>query len=103
MEIPSDLNRLLARLHQVTSQASRVNETKSFSFPPTPGEIHSFLTEHKFDSDTVIERVEISKDGVFEFYMFVVWHRLSDDLSLLAMHADERWPIDKSESSQSGE
>ena len=103
MEIPNDPDKLRARLHQVTSQASRVNETRAFSSPPTADEIHSFLTQHKFDSDTVIERVEISKDGVFEFYMFVVWHRLSDDLSLLAMRADERWPIDEGESFRCGE
>jgi hypothetical protein len=94
MDIPNDLNKLLARLHQVTGQAGRVNETGASGFPPTSAEIDLFLAQHEFDSDTVIEPVEISKDGVFEFYMFVVWHRLSDELSLLAMGAEERWPID---------
>jgi hypothetical protein len=32
-----------------------------------------------------IERIEISKDGVFEFYTFAVWNRVTDELSLLAM------------------
>jgi hypothetical protein len=50
-------------------------------------EIEFFLSQYHFDGDTVIESIEIAKDGVFEFYLFAVSNRLNHDLSLLAM-----WP-----------
>jgi hypothetical protein len=54
---------------------------------PSAVEINFFLSQYHFDADTAIERIEISKDGVFEFYIFAVSNRFNDDLSLLAM-----WP-----------
>jgi hypothetical protein len=52
---------------------------------PTADEIDCFLSQHNFDANAKIERIEISKDGVFEFYTFAVWNRVTDELSLLAM------------------
>lgn len=100
MDIPNDLYKLLARLQEVTSQTSGTCASGS---RPTIAEIDLFLSQFDFDSDTVIERVEISKDGVFEFYMFAVRPRGSDDLSLLAMRAEQTLAADDGQPSDSSE
>jgi hypothetical protein len=87
MDIPNDLNRLLARLQQVTSDANRTNEVWASGPRPSTVEIDFFLSQYGFSPDAVIEQIEISKDGVFEFYLFAVLNRFNEDLSLLAM-----WP-----------
>jgi hypothetical protein len=87
MDIPNDLNKLLAQLKEVTSEASRVNETWASGPRPSASAIDFFLSQYNFDSDAMIERIEIIKDGEFEFYMFAASNRFTDDLSLLAM-----WP-----------
>lgn len=94
MEIPNELNKLLARLQEVTSQTNRVSETCSSGSRPTPAEIDLFLSRYNFAADAQIEPVEISKDGVFDSYMFAIWHRGSDDLSLLTMRTEQTWPED---------
>ncbi len=90
MEIPNDLNKLLARLQQVTSQTNPLSGTCASGSRPTSAEIRMFLSQYDFAPETEIERVEISKDGVFEFYIFAVSNRFNDDLSLLTM-----WPKQK--------
>lgn len=90
MDIPNDLNKLLARLQQVTSGTSRMSETWTPGYRPTAAEIDFFLSQYDFGSDSLIERIEISHEGVFEFYMFAVWNRGNDELTLLAMRADRR-------------
>ena len=87
MDIPNDLNKLLAQLKQVTSEAGRMTENSATGSRPSAIDIDFFLRQYNFDSNAVIEPIEISKDGVFEFYMFAVWHRDGDRRSLLAM-----WP-----------
>jgi hypothetical protein len=87
MDIPNDLNKLLARLKEVTSDTSRMTEALASGPRPSAVEIDFFLSQYHFDEDVAIERIEISKDGVFEFYLFAVSSRFNDDLSLLAM-----WP-----------
>jgi hypothetical protein len=87
MDIPNDLSKLLAQLKQVTSETSRVSETWASGLRPGPGAIDVFLRQCNLDSDAMIERIEITKDGEFEFYMFAASNRFTDDLSLLAM-----WP-----------
>jgi hypothetical protein len=87
MDIPNDLNKLLAQLKQVTSETSRVNEPWASGPRPSPGAIEVFLSQCNLDSDAMIERIEITKDGEFEFYMFAASNRFTDDISLLAM-----WP-----------
>jgi hypothetical protein len=103
MDIPNDLNRLLARLQEVTSQKGQVGETGPPGSRPTAAEVDFFLSQYGFGSDTMIERIEISKEGVFEFYMFAVWNRGNDELSLLAMRAERRWPTGEGEPFRSGE
>lgn len=90
MDIPNDLNKLLARLKEVTSDASRLPEDSASGPRPSAVEIDFFLSQYHFETDSTIELIEISKDGVFEFYLFAVSNRLSEDLSLLAM-----WPTQK--------
>lgn len=87
MYIPNDLNKLLAQLKQVTSQTSRVNETWATRSRPDASAIDHFLSQRNLDSDVMIERIEITRDGEFECYMFAASHRSTDELSLLAM-----WP-----------
>jgi hypothetical protein len=87
MNIPNDLNKVLAQLKQVTSETSRVNETWASGPRPRASAIDLFLSQNNLDSDAMIERIEITKDGEFEFYMFAASDRFTDDLSLLAM-----WP-----------
>jgi hypothetical protein len=87
MDIPNDLNKLLARLQEVTRGTSTTAQTWASGSRPNEVEVDFFLSQYNFDLDSVIERVEISKDGVFEFYLFAVWNRQTQDVSLLAM-----WP-----------
>jgi hypothetical protein len=89
MDIPNDLNKLLAQLKQVTSSASRTSETRaSFSSRPTAAEIELFLSQHNFAPDAAIEQIEISNEGVFECYLFLVSTGSKESLSLLAMRAE---------------
>ena len=96
MDIPNDLNKLLARLKEVNSDASRMPEAWASGPRPSTLEIDFFLGQYHFDADAVIEPIEIAKDGVFEFYVFAVSNRSNDDLSLLAM-----WPEQKGSAEQS--
>jgi hypothetical protein len=103
MDIPNDLNKLLARLQQVSSGTSRMNETWVSGSRPTAIEIDFFLSQYNFDADAEVERIEISRDGVFEFYMFAVWNQVADKLSLLGMWAKPKILFDEGEPLQSGE
>ena len=101
MEIPNDLNKLLAQLKQVTSDTSRISESGvSSGSPPTASEIELFLSQHNFAADAGIEQIEISTDGAFEFYMFAVSDRSSDSLSLLAMWPEQSVPTNAGEPCQ---
>ncbi len=94
MDIPNDLNKLLARLKEVTTDTSRMPEVLASGLRPSPVEVDFFLGQYHFDADAEIEPIEISKDGVFEFYLFAVSNRLNADLSLLAMWPKEKNPSD---------
>jgi len=101
MDIPNDLNKLLAQLKQVTRDTSRMSETwASSGSRPTAAEIDVFLSQHNFEPDAAIEQIEISNNGAFEFYMFSVSSR--DGLSLLAMRLEQSLPTDAGEPSPSG-
>jgi hypothetical protein len=95
MDIPNDLNKLLAQLKEVTSQAGRMTETWASGPRPSIIDVDFFLSQYKFDSDAMIERIEISNHGRFEFYMFAVWNRVTDELSLLAMWPKQDGPTDE--------
>jgi hypothetical protein len=85
MDIPNDLNNLLAQLKQVTSEPIGVTETRASDPRPSASEIDFFLSQYNFDSSAIIEPIEVTKDGEFQFYMFAAANPLTDDLSLLAM------------------
>jgi hypothetical protein len=91
MDIPNDLIKLLARLQEVTRNPGRMTEAFASGPRPSAIEIDFFLSQYNFDSDAMVERIEIANDGVFEFYMFAVSNRFNDELSLLTM-----WPKEKS-------
>jgi len=85
MDIPNDLNKLLAQLKKVTSEAGRIIETGAAGARPSAIEIDFFLRQFNFDADTMIEQIEVSNAGVFECYMFAVWNRVTENQSLMAM------------------
>jgi hypothetical protein len=104
MDIPNDLNKLLAQLKQVTRDTSRMTETwASSGSRPTAAEIELFLSQHNFAPDAAIEQIEISNEGVFECYLFSVSTGSNDGLSLLAMRAEQKLPNDSGEPLQSGQ
>ncbi len=103
MDIPNDLNKLLARLKEVTSDTGRMTGGWTSGARPNAVEIDFFLSQYHFDGDAVIEPIEISKDGVFEFYIFAVSNSFNDDLSLLAMWPKQRAPTDEDSIVQNGE
>jgi hypothetical protein len=103
MDKPNDLNKLPSQL-KMTSDTSRVSEGGiSSGFRPSPAEIELFLSQHNFGPDAVIEQIEISTDGAFEFYMFAVSDRTSDGLSLLAMWPEQSVPTNAGEPCQNSE
>jgi hypothetical protein len=85
MDIPNDLNNLLAQLKQVTSEARGVTETRASDTRPSASEIDFFLSQYNFNSNAIIEPIEVTKDGEFQFYMFAASNPFTDDLSLLTM------------------
>ncbi len=97
MDIPNDLNKLLARLKEVTSDTSRIPEAGASGVRPSAVEIDFFLSQYHFGTDATVEPIEISKDGVFEFYIFAVTNRFSDELALMAM-----WPTQKRSTEEAG-
>jgi hypothetical protein len=103
MDIPNDLNKLLAQLKQVTKDSSRMNETRASSGSrPTAAEIELFLSQYNFAPNAAIEQIEISNEGVFECYLFSVSTGIYDELSLLAMRA-ENLPSDSGEPFRNGQ
>jgi hypothetical protein len=97
LDIPNELNKLLARLQEVTRGTSGATEIVSSGPRPNAIEIDFFLSQYNFDLNAEVERVEISKDGVFEFYLFAVSNRATDEMSLLAMWPQSRRVTDERE------
>jgi hypothetical protein len=81
MDITDELNRLMAELKRVT----QVGETGSLDRRPSARDIDQFLSKYGFSTDIVIERIEITEDGVFQFYMFASWQPETEELSLFQM------------------
>jgi hypothetical protein len=102
MDIPNDLNKLLAQLKQVTSDA-RSHARASSGSRPTAAEIDLFLSQRNFEPGAVIEQIEISNEGVFECYLFSVSTESNNGLSLLTMRADQSLPSDSGEPFQSSQ
>ena len=82
MDIPDELDRLMAELKRV---ARASNETGSVDRRPAASDTELFLSQYGFDADVVIERIEITERGVFQFYMFAAWRPETEELSLFQM------------------
>jgi hypothetical protein len=81
MDMPDEVNRLMAELRRVT----KGSEGGSPHRQPSTSDIDQFLSKYGLDEDVVIERIEITEGGVFQFYMFAAWHPESGKLSLFQM------------------
>lgn len=86
-----ELMRLIAQLN-VLVQSPR----KELIVRPSASEIDRFLLNYSFElADVVIEKIEITKNGIFEFYMFAIWHKRDDDVRIVTM-----WPKENAPESQ---
>jgi hypothetical protein len=101
LDIPNELNKLLARLQEVTRGTSGAAEIVPSGPRPNAIEIDFFLSQYNFAPNSEVEPVEISKDGVFEFYLFAVSNRATDEMSLLAMWPKSRRDTDEREPEES--
>jgi hypothetical protein len=81
MDMPDELNRLLAELKRV----AKVGETESLERRPSVADIDQFLAKYGFGEDVVIEQIEITERGVFRCYMFAAWQPATEELSLFQM------------------
>lgn len=54
---------------------------------PSAAEQDRFLSQYGFAEDVIVERIEIDKNGMFEFFMFAAWDPKSDEVRLFTM-----WP-----------
>jgi hypothetical protein len=82
MDIPDDLNNLMAELKRVATKASEMGPNDR---RPTESETDQFLSQYGFADDVVIERIEITEQGVFQFYLFAAWQPETEELSLFQM------------------
>ena len=82
MEIPEDLNKLMAELKRA---ATKVSETGSNNRRPSVSDTDRFLSQYGFADDVVIEQIEITEQGVFQFYLFAAWRPETEELSLFQM------------------
>jgi hypothetical protein len=82
MDIPEELNKLMAELKRVTTKDS---ETGPLDRRPSASEIDQFLSQYGFGEDVVLEQIEITEGGVFQFNLFAAWHPETEELSLFQM------------------
>jgi hypothetical protein len=82
MDIPDDLYKLMAELKRVATSAS---EMASNDNRPSASDTDHFLSQYGFAEDVVIERIEITEQGVFQFYLFAAWQPETEELSLFQM------------------
>ena len=81
MDIPDELNKLMADLKRVT----KGSETGPLERRPSATDIDQFLSQYGFDEDVVLEQIEITERGVFQFYLFAAWQPETEELSLFQM------------------
>jgi hypothetical protein len=98
MDTPDELSKLMAELKQATKNS----ETGPLGRRPSASDTEQFLSQYGFDEDVLIEPIEITDQGAFQFYLFAVWQPKSEELSLFQMtepvRADVRRPNDQSPS-----
>ena len=82
MDIPDNLNKLMAELKRV---ATKESDTRSNDRRPSERARDRFLSQYGFGEDVVMERIEITEQGVFQFYLFAAWQPETEELSLFQM------------------
>jgi hypothetical protein len=82
MDIPDDLTKLMAELKRVSAKASEMAQN---DLRPSEGDTDQFLSQYGFAEDVIIEPIEITEKGVFQFYLFAVWQPETEELSLFQM------------------
>ena len=82
MDIPDDLTKLMAQLKRVAAKASEMGLN---DHRPSESDTEQFLSHYGFTEDVIIERIEITEQGVFQFYLFAAWQPQTEELSLFQM------------------
>lgn len=60
---------------------------------PSAAEIDRFLEGYGFAADVIVERIDIEKNGMFEFFMFAAWDPKTDEVRLFSMWPRENAPM----------
>jgi hypothetical protein len=84
MDIPDDLTKLMAELKRVATKASEMGPNDR---RPSKSDTDQFLSQYGFTEDVIIERIEITEQGMFQFYLFAAWQPETEELSLFQMSA----------------
>lgn len=82
MDIPEDLSKLMAELKRVATKAT---EMGPHDYRPSESDTAQFLSQYGFAEDVIIEAIEITEHGVFQFYLFAAWRPETEELSLFQM------------------
>jgi hypothetical protein len=82
MDIPDDLTKLMAELKRVAAKASEMGPN---DHRPSESDTDQFLSQYGFTEDVIIEPIEITEQGVFQFYLFAAWQPETEELSLFQM------------------
>jgi hypothetical protein len=72
----------MAELERVTK---KVSKTGSLERRPSAGEIDQILSQYGFRKGVLIEPIEITEQGVFQFYLFAVWQPETEELGFFQM------------------
>lgn len=59
---------------------------------PSAAEQDRFLSRYGFAADVIVERIEIGKNGTFEFFMFAAWDPKTDEVRLFTLWPRENAP-----------
>lgn len=59
---------------------------------PSAAEQDRFLSGYGFADDVIVERIEIDKNGIFEFFMFAAWDPKTEEVRLLTMWRETEKP-----------
>jgi len=65
--------------------ATKESDTRSNDRRPSERDRDRFLSQYGFADDVVIEQIEITEQGVFQFYLFAAWQPETEELSLFQM------------------
>ncbi len=82
MDIPEELNKLMAELKRVTTTDGEIGP---LDHRPSASDVDLFLSQYGFAKDVVIEAIEVTERGMFQFYLFAAWQPATEELSLFQM------------------